>query len=157
MTIETEEKLISHELVAQRHKEIVKRLFEEIIKQGNLSMIDKILAPNYRLESPFGSITYGGRAGFKDLYTKLAIAFPCFHIEIQEIFAEYDKVAVRYKAHGTHEGEFMGISPTGKKWTLIGTDTFKLVDNKIVEHWCNFDRLGIMQQLGLKIKAGDKV
>ena len=49
----------------------------------------------------------------------------------------------------THEGEFFGIAPTGKQVTPTGTHLFRLVEGKIMEHWCNNDDLGVMRQLGV--------
>ncbi|MCP8314023.1 MAG: ester cyclase [archaeon] len=62
---------------------------------------------------------------------------------------EGDKVAVRVTESGTHKGEFMGIPPTNKKWTVWGIFIDRVAGGKIVEEWGVFDALSWMKQLGL--------
>jgi len=50
---------------------------------------------------------------------------------------------------GTHQGEFMGIPPTGKPVTVTGMSIDRIVGGKFVEGWLNFDALGMLQQLGV--------
>ena len=50
---------------------------------------------------------------------------------------------------GTHKGEFMGVPPTGKQIAVEAIITERIKDGKSVEHRSLFDRLGMMQQLGL--------
>ena len=76
-------------------------------------------------------------------------AFPDFHVTIEDQIAEGDRVATRWTMRGTHEGEFRGISPTGKQITVTGIGIFRFSDGKVVESWDNFDQLGMMRQLGV--------
>jgi len=62
--------------------------------------------------------------------------------------AEGDKVVARWTSFGTHNGDFMGISPTGKQVTTSGITIFRLQDGKIVEEWSESDMLGMLQQVG---------
>ena len=50
---------------------------------------------------------------------------------------------------GTHQGEFMGIAPTGNRVEFSAIDIARNADGKIVEHWSNSDQLGLMRQLGV--------
>lgn len=68
---------------------------------------------------------------------------------IEELIAEEDKVVFRVTGHGTHRGDFMGAPATGRRVSIAGIDIVRLEGGKLVEHWANFDRLGMMQQLGL--------
>jgi predicted ester cyclase len=70
------------------------------------------------------------------------------HVTIDDLVAEGDKVAARYKWTGTHQGIFNGIPPTGKRVTITGLDLWRLRDGKCVEHWNQEDNLGLLQQLG---------
>ncbi|MDP8951660.1 MAG: ester cyclase, partial [Actinomycetota bacterium] len=67
---------------------------------------------------------------------------------IEDLFAEGDKAVLRFTFRGTHQGEFMGNAPTGKRVTMAGIDIFRIADGKIVELWGQEDVLGMMQQLG---------
>ena len=50
--------------------------------------------------------------------------------------------------HGTHEGQLMGIPPTGREVEIHVIDIVRLEDGRIVEHWNIVDRLGLLQQPG---------
>ena len=63
--------------------------------------------------------------------------------------AEGDKVVVRWRSRGTHQGEFMGVSPTGRDVTFTGMRLFRIAENKIAESWVNIDERGLQEQLGI--------
>jgi len=77
-------------------------------------------------------------------------AFPDMHVTIDDMVAEGDKVAARVTITGTHKGEFMGIPPTNKKWTISLITISRIAGGKIVEDHGQYDALGLMRQLGLK-------
>jgi predicted ester cyclase len=81
-------------------------------------------------------------------------AFPDGGVTIEEVIAEEDKVAVRFTYRGTHQGELMGIAPTGTQVTVSGMDINRIVEGKIAERWAVFDMLGILQQLGVVPTSG---
>ncbi|GAA2586012.1 hypothetical protein GCM10010304_31300 [Streptomyces roseoviolaceus] len=63
--------------------------------------------------------------------------------------AQGDRVCTRWTFHGRHKGDFLGIPPTGKDVTMTGTTVHRCTpDGKIAEGWWEYDRLGLMQQLG---------
>jgi steroid delta-isomerase-like uncharacterized protein len=76
-------------------------------------------------------------------------AFPDGRHRLEEVIAEDDKVVTRGIFTGTHQGELMGIPPTGKqvKFSVVHID--RVVDGKIVEHWGQGDTFAMMQQLGV--------
>jgi steroid delta-isomerase-like uncharacterized protein len=82
-------------------------------------------------------------------------AFPDFYSTIDDQIAEGDGVATRWTMHGTHEGEFRGIAPTGKQITVTAIGIFRFSDGKVVESWDNFDQLGMMRQLGVVLPPED--
>ena len=55
---------------------------------------------------------------------------------------------VRWTARGTHQGELLGITPTGKKFSITGISFLRIANGKIAEQWVNWDTLGLLQQLG---------
>jgi predicted ester cyclase len=81
-------------------------------------------------------------------------AFPDVHITIEEQIAEGDKVVSRWTDRGTHQGEFMGIAPTGKRIEYTGISIDRIADGKIVESLLESDRLGLMRQLGAVTEPG---
>jgi predicted ester cyclase len=77
-------------------------------------------------------------------------AFPDLQTTIEDMVAEGDKVVVRFRGRGTHQGETEAFGPpTGKRMEMTGITINRVSDGKIVEAWTNSDALGMMQQLGL--------
>jgi steroid delta-isomerase-like uncharacterized protein len=77
-------------------------------------------------------------------------AFPDLKFDIEDILAEGDKVVVRYTIKGTNHGSYMGVPPTGKEISLKGISIYKIIGAKLVESWGMYDRMSLMQQLGIK-------
>lgn len=90
-----------------------------------------------------------GPESARQLAAAFRSAFPDLHTTFDDAVAEGDKVAYRWTASGTHEGELMGIPPTGNRMTITGTAIARISGGKIEEGWQNFDALGRMQQLGV--------
>ena len=75
-------------------------------------------------------------------------AFPDLHYTVENVLAEGEMTAGHLTVRGTHQGEFLGIAPTGREVTWKETHVARFENGKLVEHWGNTDDLGIMQQLG---------
>src|SRR5215212_7456435 len=69
-------------------------------------------------------------------------------VTLDDDLAEGEKVVSRWRAQGTHQGELMGIAPTGNEVAITGLTIHRIEDGKIVEEWENWDALGLMQQIG---------
>ena len=81
-------------------------------------------------------------------------AFPDFHVTLEDVIAEGDKVASRGVWRGTHQGNFMGIPATGKSVAVSYSDIWRFENGKAVENWVQMDMLGLMQQLGVAPAPG---
>ena len=76
-------------------------------------------------------------------------AFPDLQQTIEDQIAEGEKVATRLTGRGTHQGELMGIPPTGNRVEAPGIVINRISGGKIAESWANYDAMGMMQQLGV--------
>ncbi len=130
------------------NKEIVRRHVEEYWNQGRLEVAKEIHAPDYTFHEQTNPPIRG-----RDAYDQFAImyrtAFPDLHFTIEELIAAGDMVAGRWSIVATHQGELMGIPPTGKRAKATGISIFRISDGKIAEEWTCWDTLGVMQQLGV--------
>ena len=131
----------------EANKTLVRRFWEGVFNQKNLAVIDEVCAADCVLHDPSGPIR--GREGLKQFIGMYLGSFPDFHITIEDIIAEGDRVVVRQTTTATHQGELMGIPPTGKRVTLSGIHLTRVADGKMVEEWANDDVLGLLQQLGV--------
>jgi steroid delta-isomerase-like uncharacterized protein len=75
-------------------------------------------------------------------------AFPRYALAVEDMFAEADKVALRFTMRATYGGGFMDIPATGQQVAMPGIIIYRIADGKIVEHWMQVDSAALMQQLG---------
>ena len=75
-------------------------------------------------------------------------AFPDLQGTLEDMVGEKDKVASRLRWRGTHQGELMGVPPSGKQVDFTMLEINRISEGKIVEGWVNFDALGMLQQIG---------
>ena len=87
-------------------------------------------------------------AALKEHIELFEAAFPGYELAMDDMIAEGDKVVLRATFHGVHQGDFMGVPPSGKQVSAAGIIIYRIDGGKIVEHWMNFDTLGLLQQLG---------
>jgi steroid delta-isomerase-like uncharacterized protein len=132
---------------AQENKDIVKRLFEQPWT-GNLGVIDEFVDDNYVGYDPAKPEPLRGPEGAKEFVSTYRAAYSDARITIDDQIAEGDMVATRWTGRGTHDGDLMGIAPTGKQVTVSGLTLSRLSNGKVVEEWTHWDTLGMLQQLG---------
>lgn len=74
-------------------------------------------------------------------------AFPCYEMIAEDLVAEGDKVVVRATVRGTHQGELMGLPPTGRHAAVSVIVIYRLAGGKVVEHWLASDQRELLRQL----------
>ncbi len=133
---------------AQENKVIITRVSEQAVGAGDLSVMDEFVAEAFVDHSALPG-TPPGREGAKAFVRIFHAGFPDLSLTNEDIIGEDDKVVHRYVLRGTHQGEFMGIPPTGNRIEVHGIDELRVCGGKIVERWGQVDQLGLMQQLGV--------
>jgi steroid delta-isomerase-like uncharacterized protein len=133
----------------EANKTISRRVIEEALNEGRLETVDELIAPTFVNHDPSATGELSGPDGMKQLVEGYRTAFPDLRVTIEDQLAEGDRVATRWTARGTHQGELMGIAATGKEATVTGLSIDRITDGKIVESWNNWDTLGLLQQLGV--------
>jgi len=127
-------------------KAVIRNYVEKMFNRHDLTGLGETLAPDYVYHVLGQDIQ--GLEGYEGTVYPLFEAFPDVENVIEDIVAEGDRVAIRWRAHGTHEGEFFGIPPTGKRVELTGITIERIAGGKRLEGWGVPDMLGLMQQLG---------
>ena len=131
----------------EENKAVFRRIYEEFLNQGNFDVGKDLFVTNYVNHFiPPGQPQ--GLEGQTEFIAGFRAAFPDVQFTIEDMIAEGDKVVGRVTWRGTHQGELMGIQPTGKKVTVEGIDIIRFAGGKAVENWFSGDTLGMMQQLG---------
>jgi steroid delta-isomerase-like uncharacterized protein len=139
---------------AEQNKALVHRFVEEVQSQGNTDALDEICSPEFVNHSAPPGVP-SNCEGVKQLTAMFRQAFPDSYFSVEDMLAEGDKVATRKTFHGSHQGEFMGIPPTGQQVSMELIDIVRIADGRVVEHWAVGDNLGMMQQLGIVPRPGD--
>lgn len=132
---------------ADENKALRRRFDEAVWERRDLAAVDAFFAPDFVDHAAIAGFA-PGREGVKQRHAALFAAFPDCRLTIEDMVAEGDRVATRFAIRGTHRGEFFGIPPTDRPVTVTGIDVVRMAGGKIVEHWINFDHLGLLRQLG---------
>jgi len=128
----------------EENKAIVRRWIEEVNKR-NLAILDELIAPDFF--HPTHQLR--GPEGMKQFYTMFFMAFSDTHETMEDIIAEGDKVWHRFRTTGIHTGEFRGLAPTGKKFTMTGVNFWRIIGGKVVEKGSVYDMMDFYKQLGV--------
>ncbi|MFF4837135.1 ester cyclase [Streptomyces sp. NPDC001315] len=126
-----------------------RRFFEQVAARGELPPLNDVLAENYHDHDPANDQDTLGLDNMRREIEMWRGAFD-FAFTVEDQIAQGDRVSTRWTWQGTHRGDFLGIPATGKQVSMTGTTVFRCgEDAKIVEGWWQYDRLGLMAQLGV--------
>jgi steroid delta-isomerase-like uncharacterized protein len=129
-------------------KSIVRRVLDEAFNQGDLTIVDALLAPNsISHHSSWG--TPANRMGLKQLIAMFRTAFPDLNCTVEDEITQDNKVAAHWKIRGTHTGIFLGNPSTSKPILVRGLIYVCIENDQIIESWLMIDQMGMLQQLGL--------
>ena len=130
---------------AKENKAMVQRWVDEAWHNRNANAVDEFCATNYIGHE--GSVEVKGIEGMRERVNAFHQAFSGIRVTFEEQVAAGDKIAVRWRAKTTHQGEFMGIPATGKEATWTGIFIARIEKGKFVEVWQDIDVLGLINQL----------
>ena len=124
------------------------RVYEEVMNNGDLGVIDEVLADDFVEHEELPPGVPAGKEAPRALASMMRGAFPDFHVEVEEMLQDGNKVITRARFSGTHQGEFMGMPPTGNRFDIAVIDIVEFRDDKGIAHWGVMDQAAMMQQLG---------
>jgi steroid delta-isomerase-like uncharacterized protein len=126
----------------------IRQLFDRAFNQGDLSIVDELLAPDHLAHNTFAGIPSGAQ-GLKWLIVMFRTGFPDLHCTVEDEIMAGDQVAAHWTIRGTHQGYFLGNPPTGRPVVAQGMIFARTANGRLVEDWTLVDQLGILQQLGV--------
>jgi steroid delta-isomerase-like uncharacterized protein len=132
-------------LSLEENKAVIRRFIEEVFERGNVDAVDRLVADDFVPHTWPGTTD---RDGLKATMARVANGLADASFTIDDLIAEGDRVVARVTASATQVGEFMGMPPSGKRYTIEEIHVFRVRDGRIVEHWHQFDQTGMMRQLG---------
>lgn len=134
---------------AKQMKDCVVRLYNEVYTKGQLSVCDELCDPNVKFHDLAAESYKPGVSAFKESEKAYHKAFPKKEPKIEDIFVNDDKVVVRWSCKGKHEGELQGVAATHRHFKITGISIYQFKSGKISEVWQSWDRLSLLEQLGI--------
>lgn len=128
-------------------EDLVRTLIDEAFNKGNLSVLEKVIHPEYEYWSPDSQLK--GIGQLTEFIRAFRGAFPDLSLKINDFFSSDDRTCTAFTLKGTHEQDFMGIPATQKSAEVHGMVISRIKDNKIVEDRELLDNLTFFQQLGI--------
>ncbi|HEY8438281.1 MAG TPA: ester cyclase [Candidatus Limnocylindrales bacterium] len=135
-------------MTTDENKAIVRRFVQEIFVEGRKDTVDELLADDF-VAHTWPSTSGDPKRDLKSAIDRAAAGLSDAAFTIEDVIAEGDQVATRLTTAATQTGEFMGMPPTNKRYSIEEIHWFRLRDGKVVEHWHQFDQMGMMKQLGV--------
>jgi steroid delta-isomerase-like uncharacterized protein len=136
----------------EENKSLVANYVDQILNRGNMAVADQLLAPDYKRYISAAAVPLTVDVQ-KQRLAGIRAAFPNWHLTVEDMIAEGDRVAFRATIRGTHKGVFQNIEPTGKEVTVSALDVVRIENGRLVEHWGGPDLFNLLQQLGAVVAA----
>ena len=121
----------------------------ELINAGDIAGFGDLVAADF-VEHQGVADFPATKEGTLDFFRALLTSFPDFRMNVEDLIADGDKTVARVRVMGTHQGQFMGVPPTGTGVEVELIDIMRFDGAGLVcEHWGVADMLSLMQQLGV--------
>jgi steroid delta-isomerase-like uncharacterized protein len=131
---------------SEQNKKLALQVYE-LLNTGQVEAIGDLVSADYLERDPLPGQGIG-RDGAVERFSMISRGLaPRFTVE--DVIAEDDKVVVRWTNTGTHVGDFVGVPPTGRPFTIGGIDIYRVNGDLLCEHWHQIDQLAMLGQLGL--------
>jgi len=130
----------------KRHETLIRRYYD-VLSANRLDELDSLMASAFVEHETLPGIP-PTRDGLKQKYALLRSGFSDLRFSVDDLFQVGGRVAARVTVSGTHDGNFMGRPPTGRRFAVNSVDIFRVDGDCVVEHWGVFDQMGMLAQLG---------
>jgi steroid delta-isomerase-like uncharacterized protein len=140
-------------IMTAESSKLIMRRFVEFINTASEKLAQELISPAAIFHVPGRPEPLHGPDGYLAIIGMMRGAFPDIQWALEEMVAEGDKVAARFTMRGTHQGNFFGVPPTGKKIEVQAMNFYRLSGGQFVEEHGQPDMLGLLQQIGAVPKA----
>ena len=132
--------------MSEDNKVLLRRFVNEVWNGGRLDLIDELVVPDY-VSHVVHTPPIKNREELKRWVADVRTAFPDVQFTIQDLLLDDDKTITRWTSEASHQGEFLGVSGTGKKAVCRGITISRFVEGKIAEEWGEWDALRLKEQI----------
>ena len=127
----------------EQNKTAVRECFAKA-SAGEFDALHEILSPDYVLHPEEAR----GVEGLTEVIEGYRSALTDLTVTIEQQFGEGDYVATRTTIRGRHDGDLMGVPPTGREVEFSGLTISRCRDGRIEEEWELADTMSLLQQVG---------
>jgi steroid delta-isomerase-like uncharacterized protein len=117
----------------------------EAWNSGDVDSYMELYAGNIRLHA--GTYDFPDKKAVEGMYKGFHAATSDLRLDIHETFGDGERLAVRYTVTGTHNGELMGIPPTGRELSITGITVMHFEDGRVIERWDSDDSAEVLSRL----------
>jgi ketosteroid isomerase-like protein/predicted ester cyclase len=125
----------------------LRRMFDEIINEGRLEVVDEMFAEDFVDHGPLGD--QAGRDAFKQMVARWRDAVPDVHCDIDSVIAQGDLCAWLVRSTGTHTGDALGFPATGRRFETVSANVGRFRDGRAAEHWAEQGMFPMLAQIGV--------
>src|SRR5439155_5149767 len=139
---------------AESNATAARRIIDEGFNQGRVEVFDEVCSPDMVTHDPAEPEDVRGIEAHKARTLGYRTAMPDLSVTLDDVFAAGDRVATRWTARGTNDGEMAGMPPTGRSVVITGLSIDRFdADGRLVETRDQWDNAGFMTQLGISPEA----
>jgi steroid delta-isomerase-like uncharacterized protein len=120
----------------------------EALNAGDLDACIELVSPDLIINLAELPEPLHGRDTWHEGAAMFRSAFPDLRAEIEDIFGSGDRVAVRLRMRGTHEGDYLGLPATGRTVSYVSHEFYRIEDGLIAEEWICSDMASLLGQIG---------
>ncbi|MCG6264897.1 ester cyclase [Vibrio vulnificus] len=131
-------------------EEVVRGFIEQVRSGKNPSSVYQYLAPvvvAHQIVSGVSEAIERTPENYRVHVEEFLEAYGKFELSIEEFLVQGQKVYVRWRQNGRHEGTIFGYEPTGLKLSTVGSAVYRVSENRIVEYWIQQENQGLREQL----------
>jgi len=128
---------------------LLRRITEEIWNARRVDLIDELIAEDFVDHVDMPGLEGTGRGRYLASVTVMHVAFSDYHEHVEFVVADDERAVSYVRLTGTHDGDLMGLAPTGRTVDFHAMGILRFAHGRAVERWGIGDSLVQMQQLGL--------
>jgi ketosteroid isomerase-like protein len=129
----------------ERNRAVGRSFIERVVIAQDPAAVDELATEDFTPHT-FGP-TPPGREPLKQAMQRAGPGVSDPEFTIEDVIAEGDRVAIRLTSSARHTGPFMGVEPSGRRYSIQEIHIFRIRDGQVAEHWHEFDKASLMEQL----------
>jgi len=125
--------------------QLIKAYQNTLWRKKDISAIDRYFDIKAEIHSPVETTI--GTENMKHVIARWFKGFPHLSVFWEDFIIDQDKIVVRWRARGDHEGEFLGYPASGATVEYQGVTIYQVSNQKINRYWAFVDLATVIKQI----------